>query len=615
MASGSSTQLGMCMRSTALQRARHFAFAPRLHRTLILASVAAALLIPMLVLNLGLMIQLLVSRGSQEVPRDWVIGPWISGVLFEWPLFGERELCMLVLVVSGAVFAALLVFVRWLTECTAHRYTLHIVTRLRQAIHRQAFRLGASELLGHRQTRPELLAVERADIVCGGLYAWWATVPYCVVLLLLLVMMSLAVNAWLTLLAILLTGYLLRINHVLTQRIEANLESWAELAEKRRLAFLTQLRLAPLASGYSLDVFPEETVDTRLAECQEAELRVKNGLAVMFPAMMLVVLWSAGLLLFVVGLSESVTVAGTALLAAALICAYFPAMRLYQLPRRLAEAEGAARDIFAYLDDEPTIGQVASATSLARLQREIRFDNVTLTSEADQSLLDCVSFEMPARKKIVIVASDRQTPLALAGLLVRLYDPTEGRILFDGQDIRNVTLDTVRGQAILIWRDSLLFPGSIATNIACGDDQLSSDQIKEAAGWAHAAQFIQELPAGFETRVGLEGVSLREDQAFRIALARGLLRKPSLLVIQEPVVKDEESEREVTAALDHTAETATLLIIPSRLATLRAADVIYVFHEGKLHARGRHVDLLKDDELYRHVNYVRFNAFRNRVSD
>ncbi len=603
------------MRPSALQRARHSAFAPRLHRLLILASVAAALLIPMLVLDLGLMIQLLVSRGSQEVPRDWVIGPWVSGALFPWPFFGERALCMLFLVLSGAALAALLVFLRWLTECTAHRYTLHVVTRLRQAIHRQAFQLGTSELLGHRQTRPELLAVEKADIVCRGLYAWWATVPYCIVLLMLLVIMSLAVNAWLTLLAILLTGYLLRINRVLTQRIEAKLQTWVELAEQHRSSFLALLRLAPFASGYSLDVIPEDPVEARLAQCQEAELRVKNSLAVMFPSMLLIVLWSAGLLLFVVGLSDSVTVAGTALLGAALICAYFPATRLHHLPRKLAEAEEAARDIFSYLDDEPTIAQVASAPALARLQREIRFDNVTLTSQADQELLDRVSFEMPARKRIVILASDRQTPLALAGLLVRFYDPAKGRILFDGQDIRNVALETIRKQAILVWRDSLLFAGSIAANIACGDARLSAHQIREAASCARATHFIQELPAGIETRVGLGGVSLREDQAFRIALARGLLREPSLLIIQEPVVDDEESEQEVTEALNHAAETATLLTIPSRLTTLRAADVIYVFHEGKLHARGRHVDLLKDDELYRHLNYVRFNAFRNRVSD
>lgn len=603
------------MPSSALQRARHFAFAPGLHRLLVLSSVASALLIPMLVLDLGLMIQLLVSRGSREIPRDWVLGPWVSGELFPWPFFGEPALCMLVLVASGAACSVLLVYVRWLEECTAHRYALHAVTRLREAIHRQAFRLGASELLGQPQTRPELLAVDKAESVRAGLYAWWTTIPYCVLLLMLLVIMSLTVNAWLTLLAVLLTGYLLRIDHVLTRRIEDKSKSWEELADQRRSSFLALLRLAPLASAYPQDVFPAEPVERRLAECQEAELRVRTSLAVLYPSMLLIVLLSAGLLLFVVGLSERVTVAGTVLLGAALICAYFPAIRLFLLPRKLAGAEDAARDIFAYLDEEPTVWQAPHVHTLARLQREIRFDNVTLASRTDQKLLDRVSFEIPARKSIAVLASDRQTALALAGLLVRFYDPAAGRILFDGQDIRTVALDSLRQQAALVWRDSLLFAGSIATNIACGDAQLSTHQIQEAASRARATHFIQELPAGIETRVGVDGVSLREDQAFRIALARALLREPSLLLIQEPVVDDEESDREVGEALHEAAESATLLTIPSRLATLRGADLVYVFHEGKLHARGRHVELLKDDELYRHLNYLRFNPFRQRGRD
>ena len=203
----------------------------------------------------------------------------------------------------------------------------------------------------------------------------------------------------------------------------------------------------------------------------------------------------------------------------------------------------------------------------------------------------------------------------LCRLLVRFYDPADGRIFFDGQDIRNVALGALRGEAVLIWRDALLFSASIAANISCGDDQRAADQIQEAARRAQAAHFIQELPAGMETRVGAGGTSLREDQAFRIALARALLREPSLLLIQEPVVDDPESESELDAALDHAAQSTTVITLPSRLTTLRSADLIYVFHDGKLHAKGKHADLLNDDELYRHLIYVRFNAFRHQVRD
>ncbi len=613
------------MRSLALQRARLVAFAPGLHRLLILSSVAASLVVSMLFMVLGLLAQLLVSRGSQEVPRDWVLGPWVSSEYVSWPFFGDRTRCLMLLIVVGAGLAVVLVLLRWLILRTSHRYAVHVVTHLRDAIYRQAMRLGPGELLRHSLMRPEQLAVDQADRVCRGLVAWWAAVPYCGLLLLVLMLISLLVNAWLTLLAILLVGYLFRLHRAVKRRVEADVQTWSTLADQRRASLQALLRFAPMASSLGMNTFPADPVEARLSDCQAAELRVKNSEGAIWPLVSVIALLSVGLLLLVVGLSEGVTVAGTVVLAVALGSSYFPAMRLLRMKREQDDADEAAREIFAYLDSEPVVRQAPSAHTLARLQREIRFDDVSLTSPVELGardtpgdsevarLLDHVSFEIPARKRIVILASDSQTPLALAGLLARLYDPTAGRILFDGQEIRSVALAAVREQAILVWRDSFLFTGSIATNISCADTRFSANQIRAAVARARATHFIQELPAGIETRVGLDGTPLSEDQAFRIALARALIREPSLLVIQEPVVVGEESEREVRDALAEAAESATVLTIPSRLATIRSADLVYVFHEGKLHARGPHAELLSSDELYRHLIYVRFNAFRRWI--
>ncbi len=598
------------MRSIALQRARHFARVPQLHRTLLAASVAAAVCTALLVLDLGLIVQLLVSRTSQEAPGDWLLGPWVSGEFVEWPFLGSPVRCMLLLIVFGVCLALALVGVRWWADLTAHRYALHLVTSFREAIHRQAYRLGAGELLVATEARPEIAAVDQTDALGRGLAAWWVAIPACPLMLLVLTILSLLVNPWLTLLALLLAGFLFRIHRTLTGRVEDRLSAMRALAEQRRAAFLSLLNFAPLAGSYSMDGYPADPVEARLAACQDAELRAENSLSIIVPAMLLMVLLSTGLLLFVVGVSDQTTVAGTAMLAVALGCAYLPAHRLARLPGELAEAELAAREVFAYLDREPAVRQAPSTHTLARLQREIRFDHVSLEGPKQHAILDEVVFEIPARKRIVLLASDPQTPRALGGLLVRLYDPTAGRVLFDGQDIRHVALTAVRQQAIPVWHDRYLFPGTIAMNVTCADEQFTVDQIRTAMERAGAGEFLQELPAELETRVGEEGVSLSERQAFQVALARALIREPSLLVIEEPAISGGVDEQHVDRALEQAAEQATLLTIPARLDTIRHADLVYVFHQGQLHARGRHAELLNEDEFYRHQIYIRFNAFR-----
>jgi ABC-type multidrug transport system fused ATPase/permease subunit len=169
----------------------------------------------------------------------------------------------------------------------------------------------------------------------------------------------------------------------------------------------------------------------------------------------------------------------------------------------------------------------------------------------------------------------------------------------------------VRGQTLIVPADGMLFDGTVQENITCGDAGFTMLQISDAAKQARAQSFILELPRGFATHIGTNGEQLDNGQAFCIGLARALVRNPSILVVAEPAESlDRSADERLKEALRWAAEDRTLVVIPTRLSTLRSLDKIVVIHEGKVHAEGSHRDLLKSCRLYRHLNFVRFHAFR-----
>ena len=201
--------------------------------------------------------------------------------------------------------------------------------------------------------------------------------------------------------------------------------------------------------------------------------------------------------------------------------------------------------------------------------------------------------------------------MALAGLLLRLYDPAAGRVLFDDYDIATATLETIRGQSLLVPADGMLFEGTVHDNISCGDAGFTMLQVTDAAKQARAHSFIANLPHGFATKIGGDGLQLDASQAFRIGLAQALLRNPSVLTVVEPNSRWNESTSALfDAALQLAAHERTMILLPARLSTLRVMDRVVVLHEGKIHAEGTHTELTKSCELYQYLNSVRFNRFR-----
>ena len=281
----------------------------------------------------------------------------------------------------------------------------------------------------------------------------------------------------------------------------------------------------------------------------------------------------------------------------------------------LLKAEPAAAEIMAYLERQPAVGEVPEAKPQPRPAGELAMADVTLADARGHRLLDKVSLTIPCGSRTAILASDHETPLAVAGLLSRFYDPTAGRILFDGKDIGRSTLASLHSLVTLLLPDRILVTGTVAENLSCGDPHISPIEVADAARQAHAYEFIQRLPQGFETIIGPHGFHLSPAEQMILGWTRVVLRNPAVIILGEWKQEfDAAMSEQLAAAAERAIAGRTVIVLGRRLPTLRAVERILLFHQGKLYGDGSHIDLLADSELYRHLNYVRFNEFRNQVS-
>lgn len=602
------------MRYSALQRAQQIGETNRSARLVGLLGVGAALLMPLLVLDLALIVQLIVSRDGRDGPTDWVLGPWVDGKIVPWPFFGTHEQCLVVLVLVGASLAVLECVVLVILQHAVARRAVRVGSQLRLAIHQQTFLLGPHELLGVARTRPEQLFSEATGEICRALAMRWRILPQSVVTIGCLSLLAAAVNFWLTLLACLLALCTVRWYGKAQRNAAEQEQFWRTRAETLQNALRQTLSLARLRAGYHLDQQSPEQFAAQLQPLEAAELRYHTTRALIRPMLLLCSLLATAFLLFVVGMSQQFTVAGTAFITAAFIAVFVESRRLVELRRALDTADEAARELFVFLDRTPAVHESPNATRLNRLHRELALERVTLANRDGRRLLDDVSLQLPADSLLAVLASDSETPLALGGLLVRFYDPAAGRVFFDGQDIRQAVLDTVRGQALFVPREGLVFAGSVAENVMCGHNGFTSLQVTDALKRARLYEFGESLPEGLATQLAAFDQRVPNPYAFRLGLARALVRDPSLIILDEPPGEwSDEINREHDEAVREARRNATVIVVPSHLGTLRQVDRIFLFHHGKLHDQGKHSELLQRSELYRHIIYVRFNAFRGDV--
>jgi ABC-type transport system involved in Fe-S cluster assembly fused permease/ATPase subunit len=342
--------------------------------------------------------------------------------------------------------------------------------------------------------------------------------------------------------------------------------------------------------------------DGSMARYERASVKTYTSLAVLNTGQ--AIIFTAGLTATMVMCAIGVrsgknTVGDFVMVNAMMIQLYQPLNFMGMVYREIKQAVIDIEKMFGVLSRNPEIKDIPDATPLVVTSGNVRFDNVQFSYDPDRQILKGLSFEVPAGHTVAIVGPSGAGKSTISRLLFRLYDVSSGKILIDGQDIRNVTQSSLRASIGMVPQDTVLFNDTIRYNIRYGRWDASDAEVEEAARLAQIDGFIRMSPKGYETQVGERGLKLSGGEKQRVAIARTVLKAPPILVLDEATsALDSHTEHEIQEALERVSRNRTSLVIAHRLSTIVGADEIIVLDQGRIAERGTHAQLLASGGLY-----------------
>ena len=382
---------------------------------------------------------------------------------------------------------------------------------------------------------------------------------------------------------------------------------------QKKLAILNTVLQENLAGARLVKAFAREPHEfqrysQRNQDLLDQNIAVGRLVALIFPSVFLFVNlgnlainWSGGLQV----INAQLTIGELVAFAAYLMTITWPVLTLGMIAATISRAAASADRVFEILDTASEVVESPEAKPLPSIQGYVVLEDVSFRYfSGGEDVLSHISLDAKPGETIALLGATGSGKSTIINLIPRFYDVTEGRILIDGHDVRDVTLESLRFQIGIVLQETTLFTGTIRENIAFGRPEASQEEIEDAARAAAAHNFITSFPEGYETQVGERGATLSGGQKQRIAIARALLTNPRILILDDSTSSvDLQTEYEIQQALDRLMQGRTSFVIAQRISTVLNADQILVLEDGHVAARGAHEELLEQSPLYAEIYY------------
>lgn len=510
------------------------------------------------------------------------------------------------LIVLHLIRYALLYLSRWTVALAAQQLVYELAQRLFENVERLSLRFyernGTGDIISRATSDVGVIQQAVTGGVVNGIVGLVNMVAFGIVMVFLDWRLALMVFATLPMLTVVsyLTAEILRQKYIVVREKMSSVNS--VLAEN-----ITGVRVA---KAFSQESASTERFQGKNRENLDANMATAVVQAISTPVIQLISALGMVLVLYFGTTREmagSLSLGTLVAFASYLVTFYQPVADLIQINNTIQQALAGAERIFEFLDERPDVVDKPDAIDLENVRGSVRFDHVWFHYIEGQSVLQDIVVEAKPGQIVALVGHTGSGKTTMINLLPRFYDPNGGRILIDGHDIRDVTVKSLRRNLAVVLQETFLFSGTIKDNIAYGRLGASDEDIFAAAREAHADEFIQRLPGGFEWQVGEGGAMLSRGQRQRISLARAILRDPKILILDEATSDvDTETEVYIQRALERVMRGRTVFVIAHRLSTIRNADQIIVLNHGRVIERGTHEELLAQNGHYRGLYDIQF---------
>jgi ATP-binding cassette subfamily B protein len=361
-----------------------------------------------------------------------------------------------------------------------------------------------------------------------------------------------------------------------------------------------------VVKAFTREKSEEQKFNDAASALMKQQVAVARVFSFLFPLVFLIANVGQALVLYFGGrqiINNTLTLGQYQEFSLYLIFIFFPLAQLGIIISQMSQASASAGRIFEILDAKSDVEDKPDAVVLPAVQGKVAFDNVTFRYfGGGDPVLSEVSFEAEPGQTVALLGATGSGKTTIINLIPRFYDPSEGRVLIDGHDLRDVTLESLRSQIGIVLQETTLFSGTIRDNIAFGKPNASQEEIEAAAKAAAAHDFILSFPQGYDTPVGERGTTLSGGQKQRMAIARAVLMDPHILILDDSTsAVDLETEYHIQKALDQLMQGRTSFVIAQRISTVMHADQILVLDKGRVVARGKHADLMESSELYAEI--------------